>query len=176
MSETTTFPNFTERYRTRDADRARWGSGPWDDEPDKVVWTDPDTGLAAMIVRGPVGALCGYVGVPETHPWHGVGYSECLIDCGDTWCGHCPDDKLQVHGGVTFADGCAEGDNPSTGICHLDEAGPVWWFGFDCAHCQDLAPSLLRYGVFSTDGTYRDLRYVIAEVRSLAAQLAGVAS
>ncbi len=130
--------------------------GPWRDEPDKAQWKDEATGYPCLIVRNTWGALCGYVGVPPTHPLHGKGYEA-------------PD--AQVHGGLTFAGPCyPEGDETVT-ICHLAKPGEPepWWFGFDCAHAFDLAPGM-RYG--SRDGTYRDIDYVVAEVISLAKQLA----
>lgn len=58
--------------------RSHWPPGPWHAEPfDKVVWTDPTTGLSCMLIRGGMGAWCGYAGIDPTHPWYGVGYSEC---------------------------------------------------------------------------------------------------
>lgn len=62
----------TIEYRTDD--KAGWGDGPWQSEPDKRQWQDDATGLPCLIVRGPVGALCGYVGVPEGHPAYGLSY------------------------------------------------------------------------------------------------------
>lgn len=53
-------------------DKAGWGEGPWQSEPDKRQWQDEATGLPCLIVRGPVGALCGYVGVPLEHPAYGL--------------------------------------------------------------------------------------------------------
>lgn len=55
-------------------DKSAWGDGPWQSEPDKMQWQDEATGFACLIVRDPMGALCGYVGVPETHPAHGLSY------------------------------------------------------------------------------------------------------
>lgn len=97
----------TIEYRT--VDKAAWGSGPWLEEPDKKQWQDEATGLPCLIVRGLVGALCGYVGVTKCHPWHGLDYDQCLIGevCPD-WCEHTPGHLLSVHGGITFANGCAE--------------------------------------------------------------------
>jgi hypothetical protein len=74
-------------------DKAAWPPGPWKQEPDKKQWKDEATGLACLIVRGPSGSLCGYVGVERGHPAHGAGYDD--VD-------------VKVHGGLTFASGCAE--------------------------------------------------------------------
>lgn len=93
--------------------KSEWKAGPWHNEPDKKQWSDAETGLPCLIVRGPVGALCGYVGVTKGHPFYGVGYSECPqgAACADRteenlWCDHTPEHLLEVHGGVTFAGPC----------------------------------------------------------------------
>lgn len=139
--------------------------GPWQDEPDKIQWIDPATDLDCLISRGPSGALCGYVGVPPGHPWHGMDYDRIDVD---------------VHGGLTYADACDEGGH----ICHVPAPGrpkDVWWLGFDCAHAFDLCP---RYEDLYKDrpwlspvcttplGVYRDVAYVRAEVTGLARQVA----
>lgn len=82
--------NYRE-YRT--IDKAAWGRGPWDTEPDKAQWVDAATGLDCLIVRNRMGTLCGYVGVPETHPWFKTSYNDVDVD---------------VHGGLTFSDQCQD--------------------------------------------------------------------
>ena len=141
------------------------GVGPWNNEPDKAVWVDEATGLDCMIHRGRIGVLCGYVGVGPDHPFHGKEYDSFDID---------------IHGGLTYADGCQEGDDPAINVCHVPQPGrpdDVWWFGFDCGHAWDFAPGLaltLRKldgpDVF-VDTVYRDFDYVKTEVESLAKQL-----
>lgn len=79
-------------------DKSGWSTGPWSDEPDKMQWPDAATGLPCLIVRGPHGALCGYVGVSDAHPLHGKGYDD--VPVGDDY-EHSP------HGGLTFARGCS---------------------------------------------------------------------
>lgn len=140
--------------------------GPWADEPDKAVWVHPN-GLDCMIHRGPSGALCGYVGVPEDHPLFGTSYDEVGVD---------------VHGGLTYSNKCQEGEDPAFGICHVPQPGRpdnVWWFGFDCAHCDDFTPrtdALLRkhgadIDLFPGKEHYRTFAYVEAEVNRLAEQI-----
>lgn len=85
----------TIEYRV--IDKGDWARGAWDDEPDKRQWQDPATGLPCLINRGPSGALCGYVGVPDAHPLHGLSYDEC-------WNAIEP----HAHGGLTFASGCSD--------------------------------------------------------------------
>ena len=150
-------------------DKSDWPDGPWKSEPDKAQWTDAETGLPCLMVRGPSGALCGYVGVDKTHPLYGKKYS---------------DTDLSAHGGLTFASPCA-GEPDSHSICHLSEPGEpdeVYWFGFDCAHAYDRTPkferdlkSLGMAGTHHSFDVYRDLAYIKAECADLAKQLAELA-
>lgn len=154
----------TREYRT--TDKVSWGDGPWQSEPDKAQWRDEETGLPCLIVRGPSGALCGYVGVSPRHPKHGADYDD-LAD-------------VEVHGGLTFGAACAHGGDESRGVCHVPGAGEpddVWWFGFDCAHCWDISPAYIALGRdFKEPGArYRDWSYVRREVRQLAQQIAALA-
>lgn len=150
-------------------DRGLWSSGPWDDEPDKIVWVDEGTDLDCMIVRNHLGAFCGYVGAPKGHPWFGFGYSECMTDCGEEWCHHTLEGSLRVHGGITYTAVCQEqGD-----VCHTPRRGrphDVWWIGFDCAHGGDYIPGLIPSGGNFPGEIYRDLDYVVSQVELLAEQ------
>lgn len=190
----------TLEYRSHD--KSAWGPGPWQDEPDKRQWRDEATGLPCLIVRSPMGGnLCGYVGVPREHALHGKDYSErvkppaafeersydevrtpvlALFRAPDPDGLIGIDIALDVHGGITFAAGCGHGEDPSRGVCHVPgdgEADDVWWFGFDCAHCNDHSPARsvrmreLGMGDIDDGGTYRDIDYVTREVRGLARQL-----
>ena len=170
----------TKEYRS--VDKSGWPRGEWHDEPDKIQWADEATGLPCLIVRGPSGALCGYVGVPDTHPWHskeyGAAIGECNEDCdGDYHYGHRIDSSIRVHGGLTFSDACQHSAE-DRGICHVPGPGEpdnIWWFGFDCAHSGDLCPSYERhYG--AGYGSYKSVAYVRLEVTKLAEQLAAVKS
>jgi hypothetical protein len=108
-------------------DKSKWGPGPWQDEPDRVLFEAH--GFPCLIVRVPhSGHLCGYVAVPPGHPWHGKGYDDVRTKDGE-W----PD----AHGGLTYAGAC------SGTICHVPKPGEpddVWWLGFDHAHCGDSSP------------------------------------
>jgi hypothetical protein len=149
-------------------DRAGWGEGPWDGEPDKAQWVDPSTDLDCLIVRNNLGALCGYVGLPPHHPY--------LTSMEND-----PDD-LHVHGGITFGGFCQEGGDESHGVCHVPLAGrvpDVYWFGFDCSHVNDLCPASRArgriYGAHEWPGeVYRAIGYVAGECAGLAKQLAGL--
>jgi hypothetical protein len=160
---------FSKIY-TGTLDRTGWGSGPWDDEPDKAQWVDEQTDLDCLIVRNHFGVLCGYVGVPRTHPAYGQPYEHLDVD---------------VHGGLTYGAPCRESEDPAFGICHVPEPGrehDIWWFGFDTGHFMDLQPGMeamfaahglpspSRGDMFPT--TYKTIDYVTRECQGLALQLA----
>ncbi len=158
----------TLEYRT--VDKSSWPRGQWDTEPDKKQWKDEATGLPCLIVRGGGGALCGYVGVGPDHPLYekdeSFAYSLCDID---------------VHGGLTFSDHCADTDDESRHVCHKPEPGEpdhVWWLGFDCSHCHDIRPKDLNKwwaGPSSGGESYKSIGYVELHVRRLASQLSAMA-
>ena len=151
----------TLEYRT--IDKASWGAGPWQSEPDKRQWMDETTGLPCLIVRGPLGALCGYVGVPNGHLAYGKDYDSVGVE---------------AHGGLTFSARCQPGVE-SHGICHKvapGEPDDVWWLGFDCAHSGDLCPGNTKYQRPITGDTYRDIPYVTEQITALAAQLKAMGS
>lgn len=166
-TETATFPDHKDLP----------SGGPWADEPDKLVWIDETTGLDCMIHRNLFGTLCGYVGIPQEHPWHGVHYGDCtknLPECDDdVYCDHEPKIALDVHGGITYSAACQPLNDDGSGICHIPQDGrpdDVWWFGFDCNHSGDLAPGSPSV----LPGVYRNIAYVEAEIVLLAEQLAAV--
>lgn len=139
-------------------DKSEWPVGEWSSEPDKAQWISD--GLDCLIVRNMSGALCGYVGVPETDTRFGMDYYSVDVD---------------VHGGLTFADRCSpHPDGDHKGICHVEEGAAhktVWWFGFDCAHCYDLLPACSGKYTAEHD-VYRRFGYVKQQVEKLASQLA----
>ena len=122
-------------------------AGPWDSEPDEAHWEAH--GLSCRIYRcckETSGHLCGYVGVPKSHPFYDRFYAE-LDDVG-----------LDVHGGITFSGEMRYGLG-------------LWWFGFDCAHSNDRSP--IQCGRWrDAVGTYRDFRWVRRETERLAEQIA----
>lgn len=156
----------SDEQAKRFVDRSGWPSGPWDDEDDRYEWRH--AGCPCLIVRGPRGALCGYVGVSEGHPAYRSSYSAHYNDDGERHETPLSAADLRVHGGLTYANACAGR------ICHVPEPGEpddVWWIGFDCAHSWDLVPGAdpcLR----SLDAIYRDAEYVRRETNCLAEQLA----
>lgn len=158
----------------RESPRETWGPGPWQDEPDYVRWTSA-AGYPAAIRRSPVvGAFCGYVGVPEGHPYHGKDWRALEL-------------AVEPHGGLTYGGA----------LDNLVER--AWWLGFDCGHAGDQSPALeaLLHSIRSPKywahyaahgmplplepfrglgGTYRPLGYVRQEVEMLARELVAAAA
>jgi hypothetical protein len=163
-------------------DKSGWPDGPWKTEPDRIEWTH--AGYTCLIRRHPHhGALCGYVGVDNTHPLY-----------GEEWNITPAVDELAAHRGVNYSGHC------SGEICHVPAPGmpdDVWWFGFDCAHAFDLSPGFLNLEAEAEERSpvlrnmrerleqlpsaelfrevYRDLAYVKAVTEGLAAQLRALA-
>ena len=75
-------------------------------------------GMTCAIRHGFAGCPCGYVRVPEGHPFHGLHYDSCDVD---------------AYGGLTYS-GRLYG-----------EAG--WWLGFDMAHASDVEFDYGFFGV-----------------------------
>lgn len=139
-------------------------------------------GLPCRVVLTSMGHRCGYVGVPDGHPWHGKSYNEPVsvpkrvlerpIDVDkvgvlNVFCAALEETQeamergeldlvlaVDVHGGLTWSD-----SRPAS-----DESDPdaTWWLGFDCAHAGD-HPSV------------QDGEYVANECRSLADQIVAAA-
>jgi hypothetical protein len=144
--------------------KPEWGSGPWDEEPDELLWWDERTGLPCLVLRHPeLGSLNGYVGVHPGHPW--------FQKSGDD--GESPD----VHGGLTFANygGFTLANRiKDWSVLRLDG---FWWLGFDCNHSGDLVPGLRARMRAVSDMSarldfevYRTFDYAKAEVTELAKQ------
>ena len=162
------------------------GDGPWLGEADKIAWRDEATGYECIIMRAnPGGHLCGYVGVPPSHPLHGFAPEAIPADLG-----------VEVHGGVTYASMCREGPTPqrrivteARRICHVVvgvvptaygsdyrvEEAHAWWLGFECNHVGDVIPGDRAHAAAAASRGilqhYRTDAYVFQEVTNLAAQL-----
>lgn len=118
----------------------------WRSEPDRVVFEVE--GYHCEVRRMKCGGhLCGYVRLPESHPWR-------LLD-GTSG------DFGEVHGGISFQEEAIEAEG-------WLEAG--YYVGFDCAHASDMCPD--NPNPFET---YREIGYVIRECTSLARQAARAA-
>jgi hypothetical protein len=154
----------TEVMRTA-FDKSDWGDGPWQGEPDLVMWrAKASPHYPCQVSRNPFGSLCGYVAIPPGHPAHGVSFYDERLS------------GLAAHGGLTFC-GPATADH--------------WVLGFDCGHGVDVQPAMnarLRgrlpgFMRGEDDGLgaafryrYRDLPYVRTVVEALAAGLGVIAA
>jgi hypothetical protein len=155
---------FMDRKEWDLVDKTSWGPGPWQGEPDRVEWSDEATGIACLVVRNEVGALCGYVGVPEGHPWYGKHFSG--VDAG-------PD----VHRELSYSNEC-QGNPDRETVCHVagdGEPETLWWLGFHCSYARDLSPAIFALPIKSaalsrlrTHQTYVPLAYVQAQCAVLA--------
>lgn len=149
----------------------------WDTEPN--VWDREHVHMQ----RNDGGAWCGYVGVGKKHPLYGVHYNDYVpippnfsereftdrspvlplftLDHDRYEQGEVSlDVAIDVHGGITYA-----------GRAYWDEASPLWWFGFDCAHSTDLAPKYYKLVPY-VGMVYRTFEYAQQETLKLATQLA----
>jgi hypothetical protein len=165
--------------------REGWGAGPWQDEPDLVIWTDPESQLVGLILRSAdLGSLCGYVAVPTTHPAHPLQGAPSELQ-----------DDLEAHGGVDFSQSWGD----SYVAKFYPDMGYWWLYGFACSHCMDLCPMIEQIlaphrasrrlekdflalfpdlqctpdlsRVFERALVYRDIAYVEHEIHDLFKQL-----
>jgi hypothetical protein len=147
--------------------KAKWGPGPWQDEPDRVDFEH--AGLPCAIIRNlhVTGSLCGYVGVPDSHPWWGKDAHTCVAtpQCPEP---PPPDFEQWAKDGMpvppegsrwrasmqepTWSCGHTIGSMVSvhggitwastayfqTKSAYMDH----WWFGFDCGHAGDVSPMM----------------------------------
>lgn len=156
-------------YKT--VDKTGWGDGPWQTEPDRIEWTDDNTGYPCVINRHERhGQLNGYVGLPFDHPCWGHDHDSIDVD---------------VHGGLTYASQTPPPRDWTRADGGVEPDGN-WWVGFDCGHYMDAHPgldALLRsIGHEPTDlgidipeaflPSYKPIEYVRQEVATLADQLA----
>lgn len=134
--------------------------GAWSQEPDKVVWIDEVTKLDCMLLRNDLGTWCGYVGVPETHPYFG-------LDCKRV--------EFAFEREIDFSSTCKVGASEDEKVvchCRTYEHGETWWFGFNLASCWDYIP-ILTHQVATTQD-YRDINYARTLVESLSLALLAV--
>lgn len=73
-------------------------------------------GLKCVVIMTSNAHRCGYVGIPDTHSLYGKDYDEYEVD-------------FDCHGGITYAGGGKQSEYPIK--------SDLWWFGFDCLHCDD---------------------------------------
>lgn len=133
-----------------------FGPGPWAGEPGRVAWYYRDR--PCLMVRNGIGVWCGYVAVDPGHPAHGKPYEEL--------------EHIDAHGGLTFANRCADDRSRPGHVCHVPREGEpddVWWLGFDTAHLWDIVPNYpekLRNEELGC--SYKSAEWVKAETERLA--------
>lgn len=150
----------TIEYRTQD--KSTWGDGPWQTELDELIYTEQETGYLCIIARCDLGHLCGYIAVPEGHPYFGKSFFEMR--------------DIKVHGNVTL---CAEinSSHPNAALFQ-----GLWIIGFDCGHAWDISPAgdavmgelNFMFDIAAPMGIpkqYRNISYVKSEIEFLAKQL-----
>lgn len=154
---------------TEEQKRQWWDEGEWCYEPDVVEFEHQSIKclVKRVVAEEPCaneehmfgGYLCGYVCIPQNHPYYHKPYEDLDIDC---------------HKGLTFGE--------------YGEYTNEHWIGFDCAHSGDYLPSTEKlkkrfafenpfpmekefkeFSIFNP--VYRNMEYCIDQCKSIAEQL-----
>lgn len=157
-------------------------------------------GYTCVVIFGYSGHRCGYVGIPKENMLYGKEYSDYLdVEKKELegelngrilqlFFGALDNDEraridlyFNVHGGITHSGGGEKSSYPIE--------SNLWWFGFDCNHCNDRKDLHLAYEKFpeyrksiqnmidiemllpSMGGKVRTEEYVVNECKKLADQL-----
>jgi hypothetical protein len=108
--------------------------------PERIMVITRRHGYYGIVVNNGLGYLCGYVLIPENHPWHGE--NPDFVD---------RQMRRRVHGGITYS---------SSGLYDLPPGGrKAWWVGFDCAHFGDAPNPDLLDSYFDAPGLYEKRTY-----------------
>ena len=150
--------------------------------------------MRCAVVAQDLGHRCGYVEIPEGHPWHGKDYDDDVPDAqpipedattdgygmggsiallggrqGVERFEHTMAGQVQAHGGLTYA---------AKGLTGVDKEG--WWIGFDCAHLGDAKDKTIQSAEYrrierefglTESGRVWTLDAVVTEVEKLAEQI-----
>jgi len=159
-----------QKYYLSEKEKLHWfGDGEWIKEPDffEFTYRHFDCKIFRTCIKEPYsekfhifgGHLCGYVLVPEDHPYFEMKYQDMGINC---------------HQGLTFSE---------------MDSQKRYWIGFDCGHYVDYIPSLEKFKTenkilkepyplpegfekFSIfNPVYRNIEYCIGECISIVDQL-----
>ena len=156
-------------------------------------------GYKCIVTFNNMGFRCGYVGLPKEHSLYGKTYDDYLdikkSDIGEKEIsGIFPilkamidDDErvpiecyFECHGGITYSNAGKQSKYPIN--------SDLWWFGFDCGHCDDgidfelaikyfpkfkksIEVSKSIHMQYPMDDEIRTLEYVENECKHLADQL-----
>jgi hypothetical protein len=142
-------------------DKKKWGDGPWQTEPEEEGFEYK--GYWCSMIRNSFGAWCGYVLLPEDHPFSKL---ESHLDI----------DNIEVHGGITYGQNVTLEENGRKG----------YMIGFDCAHYGDYIPTqkitndFLKQecpswpqleSVTEHEDIYRDIEFVRNEIKNMVDQI-----
>jgi hypothetical protein len=140
--------------------------------------------IACSIWKQDMGHLCGYIGLPPAHPWHGKWYDDidAEVHGGLTFCG-----PEKAHIGISrqrreylmsnLEDKWSQEEYdalPAQETTGREDAFPhdtalgLWWIGFDCAHSGDSVPGLSS--LHHSSDSYKDEAYVRNEIDGLVRQ------
>ena len=139
-------------------DKSAWADGEWQQEPDRIEWVF--LGFPCLIVRQEPGWLCGYVGIPPTHPYYGKDMLDHELR------------KIYIDKSITFSEDSHQSDDPRA-VNHqlLPKTDDYWWIGFDCSHHDDVFPAIIKFYNFSSEASYKNIEYMKTQVEFLARQL-----
>lgn len=170
-------------------------SEPWLTEPPGALFTAHE--LQCVVARGPMRHWCGYVGIPASHPLHGVEF-DALVPYPQVWLERRI--NIEEHGIFNFFEALCAKDEIPDGFAPLalvfsahgglnysaprdDDDPSLWFFGFSCDHTGDVIPGIVsmqeefpELAFPRTQGTYRSIDYVKGECANLADQLTGYVS
>ena len=146
----------------------KYGPGPWMDEPDYLEFSH--NGMDCRIMRNMLGSLCGYVKLPENHPWE----KEDIFHS-----------EAEVHGGITYSNKEDDGFWIGFDCAHLDDFCPSIEHNYlrmeKLSKMKDLPeplkeilknyPKMTNVLKKLNTSTYRNIAYVQQECRSLANQV-----
>jgi len=139
-------------------DKSAWADGEWQQEPDRIEWVF--LGFPCLITRQNESWLCGYVGIPPSHPYYGKDREDKELK------------EISIHKSITFSEASHQSDDPRA-VNHqlLPTDKNYWWIGFDCCHSKDVFPMIINFYKFPSDASYKNVEFVKTQVEFLARQL-----
>lgn len=135
---------------TQEEKLAKWGDGGWVKEPEIVFFEF--AGYNCFISRSICGSLCGYVKVPEDHPWHKKYYDD--IDA-------------EVHGGLTFSGSTPNGYLVGFDCAHVYDLIPEV---YSPKYTHSQRALLNEMNSTLCNPSYKNIDFVVNECKRLAYQ------
>lgn len=142
---------------TEETKKEKWGDGPWIKEPDLILFFYKD--VICRLERSSLGSWCGYVLLPENHPWGKEDYENI---------------NAEVHGGITYRELEESGWWIGFDCAHAMDITPAIQELYEESKNNILKkfPSLQSSPVFNQ--TYKDVEFVKKECESLVDQMISV--